>query len=169
MCLERETQETVSLSFFRIRAGWLVGETHSPDLALATLSREIKFNDFVRPVCVPNSATFPDHPAEGSGEDMMAFVAGWGAAYSTCDTNDYGPTPHTQCKFPFVFKGKEYKRYSTCCLSFCFQAFQVETLKPISSCSTSRPPSAHNKVCRQFFRWSKKVDPKFDEHDSKKV
>ena len=37
------------------------------------------------------------------------------------------------------------------------------------SCSTSPPPSAHNKVCRQFFRWAKKKDPDFNEHDFKKV
>ena len=99
-------ENTGNSLFFRIRAGWVLGETHSPDLALVTLSRKIEFNAFVCPVCVPNSDRFPDHPAEGSGENMMAFVAGWGAAFSTCDTNDYGPTPHTQCKFPFVFKGR---------------------------------------------------------------
>ena len=95
----------------RIRAGWVVGGAYSPDIAMVTLKRKVKFNDFVGPVCVPDSSEFPDHPADGSGKQIMAFVAGWGVSYSTCDTNDYGPTPHTQCKFPFIFKKKKYDRY----------------------------------------------------------
>ena len=94
----------------RIRAGWVVGETYSPDFAMMTLNRKVMFSNFVGPVCVPDSPEFPDHPTDGSGEKMMAFVAGWGAGYSACDTNDYGPTPHTQCKFPFIFKKKKFDR-----------------------------------------------------------
>ena len=94
----------------RIRAGWELGQTYSPDFAMVTLNREVKFSDNVRPICVPDSSKFPDHPADGSDEMMMAFVAGWGASFSTCDTNDYGPTPHTQCKFPFIFKNKKHDR-----------------------------------------------------------
>ena len=94
----------------RIRAGWELGQTYSPDFAMVTLNREVTFSDNVRPICVPDSSKFPDHPADGSDEKMMAFVAGWGASFSTCDTNDYGPTPHTQCKFPFIFKNKKHDR-----------------------------------------------------------
>ena len=101
------------IPFFRIRAGYDFGQTYGPDLAMLTLDRKVTFSDYVGPVCVPDSVEFPDHPTDGSGEHMMAFVAGWGASYSTCDSNDYGPMPHTQCKFPFIFKGKTYDRYSS--------------------------------------------------------
>ena len=37
---------------------------------------------------------------------LQAYVAGWGADNSQCDSNDSGPSPHTMCKFPFVYKGK---------------------------------------------------------------
>ena len=37
---------------------------------------------------------------------LEAYVAGWGADNSQCDSNDFGPSPHTMCKFPFVYKGK---------------------------------------------------------------
>ena len=37
---------------------------------------------------------------------LQAYVAGWGADNSQCDSNDFGPSPHTMCKFPFVYKGK---------------------------------------------------------------
>ena len=77
---------------------------------MVTLNREVKFSYNVRPIWVPDSSKFPDHPADGSGERMMAFVAGWGSSFDKCDTNDYGPTPYTQCKFPFIFKKKKYDR-----------------------------------------------------------
>ena len=94
----------------RIRAGWDLRKGGGPDIAIVTLNSEVKWSDHVRPICVPNSPKFPDHPADRSSEQMMAFVAGWGASFRTCDTTEFGPAPHTQCKFPFIFKNKKYSR-----------------------------------------------------------
>ena len=69
-------------------------------------------------------------------------MAGWGAAFSQCDSNMFGPSPHTMCKFPFVYKGKVHKE-----------------------CIKGPPPSADNKVCQQFFKWLKKADKSYDYSD----
>ena len=37
---------------------------------------------------------------------INAYVAGWGASSSQCDSNEHGPTPHRACKFPFIWNGK---------------------------------------------------------------
>ena len=42
-------------------------------------------------------------------------------------------------------------------------------LSTFKSCSTSPPPSAKNRVCKQFFRWAKRRDPSVNEHDFEKV
>ena len=42
---------------------------------------------------------------------IHAYVAGWGATSSQCDSNDNGPSPHKMCKFPFVWKGIVNKIY----------------------------------------------------------
>ena len=36
---------------------------------------------------------------------IHAYVAGWGATFSQCDSNENGPAPHKKCKFPFIWKG----------------------------------------------------------------
>ena len=40
------------------------------------------------------------------------YVAGWGRTKNypnSCFTNDFGPTRHTQCMFPFIYNGKKHK------------------------------------------------------------
>ena len=48
---------------------------------------------------------------------IHAYVAGWGATSSQCDSNDNGPSPHKMCKFPFVWKGIVNKIYHH--INFC--------------------------------------------------
>ena len=45
----------VSSSPVSIRSGWVFGETFSPDIAIARLSRRVKFGEYVSPICVPAS------------------------------------------------------------------------------------------------------------------
>ena len=85
----------------RIRPGWVAGESFSPDLAIVELNRRIEqfVPNMINPICVPTSEAFKDRPKD-------AYVGGWGAERFRCDTNDFGPNPHTMCKFPFVFKAQ---------------------------------------------------------------
>ncbi len=86
--------------------------TYKPDLALVTTTEPFRFSETVGPVCVPSSLEFHDHPAESEEEeDMMSYVAGWGAQFSFCDTNGFGPQPHTMCKFPFSHGGEAHDRH----------------------------------------------------------
>ena len=39
-------------------------------------------------------------------------VAGWGAAQFSCDTDDFGPSPHSMCNFPFLHKGEMHRKCS---------------------------------------------------------
>lgn len=119
-----------------IRAGWILGETFSPDLALVELGRSVKFiREAIVPICVPDSTHFHDRPKEGGrGEEMKVYVAGWGASSSQCDSNNHGPDPHTMCKFPFQYNGQVY-----------------------SQCTRIPPPSSKNKVCQQFFDWAASI------------
>jgi hypothetical protein len=130
------------------------------------MSTEFKFSEAVGPICVPDTPKFMDRPASEKDKDMRAFVAGWGATFSTCDTNRNGPMPHTQCKFPFKFQGKTYDRLVSIRPYQCQNFFHL--IVP-NRCSKKPPPSAHNKICQQFFRWAKKEDPEFNMHNFNKV
>ncbi|TRY62920.1 hypothetical protein TCAL_02031 [Tigriopus californicus] len=116
----------------KIRAGWYFGKTFSPDLALAKLDRDVVFSASVFPICIPIANDFPD--ISNRDQKLQAFVAGWGAVYSQCDTNDQGPSPHTMCKFPFVYQGMVHHQ-----------------------CAQMPPPSHDNPVCQQFLRWHSRV------------
>ena len=132
--------------FFRIRSGWIFAKTFTPDLALVKVGRKIEFKrGIVAPVCLPPGPHYPDHPSR-SGKVFKAYVAGWGAEYSQCDSNLFGPSPHTMCKFPFVYNGILHK-----------------------SCAHIPPPSSDNEVCKQFHAWAKGKDPNFDPNDRSKV
>lgn len=119
------------LMIFRLNPGFYldmdkrVGESMYPDLALVKLAQKVKFIPYlINPICVPPTPDFDDMPSD-------AFVGGWGADSFACGTNENGPNPHTQCKFPFTFKG---------------QVFQ--------SCTRMPTPSSHNHVCQELFRWA---------------
>ena len=60
------------------------------------------------------------------------LVAGWGAAQFSCDTDDFGPSPHSMCNFPFLHKGEMHRK-----------------------CSHTPTPGADNPVCAQFYAWAK--------------
>jgi len=73
----------------------------SHDIALIELSKEIVISERVSPICLPPADDFADH---GAG-----IVAGWGLLKSeqkSCYTDQYGPSPFSQCRFPFRWKGK---------------------------------------------------------------
>ena len=77
---------------FRIREGWVIGKGFSPDLSLAKLNRPVKFApNVIAPICMPTE----EITDKALKENMPVFVAGWGAQFSACDTNDSGPSPNT--------------------------------------------------------------------------
>ena len=45
----------------------------------------------VAPICIPTE----QHTMTALKEKSPVFVAGWGASFSACDTNDSGPSPNT--------------------------------------------------------------------------
>ena len=62
-----------------------------------------------------------------------AYVSGWGLGHYSCNTNDFGPNPHTMCKFPFVHNEQVHEK-----------------------CTTLPTPASDNPVCKQLFKWAKK-------------
>ena len=100
------------------------------DLALLKLSRSIQLSNRyktslirIEPICLPMGKNFPD--ARGK-----AYVAGWGEELPPdCLTDNYGPSPFTQCKFPFMVGNLE-----------------------VQGCSHGNTPTAANKLCRQLKR-----------------
>ena len=96
----------LNLNFSQINSiapGWVLFETFNPDLAIVELDRRVEFvQGLIGPICVPPTNEFKDKPSD-------AYVGGWGASHSDCDTNDFGPSPHTMCKLPFKYKG--YKKF----------------------------------------------------------
>ena len=112
--------------YIRIKPGWVVFESFNPDLAIVELNRRVNFvPDLINPICVPPTNKFNDIVKD-------AYVGGWGASQFSCDTNHFGPNPHTMCKFPFVHNGQVHQR-----------------------CAKIPTPAAHNPVCAQLFRWAK--------------
>ena len=111
----------------RIAPGWNYhNNILTPDLAIVELSQRVEFiSNMISPICVPTTPRFNDRPKQ-------AYVAGWGAAQFSCDTNDFGPSPHTMCNFPYVHNGEMH-----------------------SKCSHTPTPGADNPVCAQFFAWAK--------------
>ena len=64
--------------------------------------------------------------------DLFYLVIGWGYNGNQCDTNDNGPNPNTQCKFPFMYNGE----------------LQRECVK-------TSTPAAENLICTELFNWAK--------------
>ena len=88
-----------------------------------------------------------DTPKDDWSSGMKAFVSGWGAGFSQCDSDLVGPSPHAICKFPFRYNGRTYKK-----------------------CARIPPPSNDNKVCKQFLHWAEEHKPEgFDQTDSDQV
>ena len=115
------------------------------------LNKRVEFSKEVAPICLPTpDMNFPDIPGQapsakgGKNGTFVGYVAGWGAAFSQCDSDDFGPSPHTPCKFPFVYKGQTYE-----------------------DCSKDPPPSSGSKICHQFFRWLKQADKQAPADDNK--
>ena len=75
-----------------------------------------------------------------SHPELKAFVAGWGFdsyGIKKCDTNEFGPSPHSVCSFSFRIGDDTY-----------------------SGCTKTPSPSGRHPVCQEFFKWaaSKKLD-----------
>ena len=64
--------------------------------------------------------------------DLFYLVVGWGAEQYQCDTNDNGPNPNTQCKFPFMYNGEVQRE-----------------------CVKTSTPAAQNLICTELFNWAK--------------
>merc|ERR1712037_206862 len=98
-------------------------------MAIVELNRKVEFiPDMVSPICVPLTEMFDDRPKE-------AYVAGWGYDQYHCDTNDNGPNPHTQCKFPFIYNGEVQRK-----------------------CAKTSTPAAENPICKELFNWAKYLE-----------
>ena len=110
-----------------------------PDLGLVRVDRKIKFKGGrVSPICLP-TPDVKDLPTE-SDPELKVYVAGWGKTApgtghpdgdAYCDTNEFGPAPHSICSFPFNFDGDTYDR-----------------------CTKIPTPSYHHPVCKRFFKWA---------------
>ena len=115
-------------TFNRIAPGWYMAG--SPDLAIVELNRRVEFvPNFINPICVPSTPRFNDRPKN-------VYTGGWGTnqfSPTICSTNDFGPNPHTMCKFPFVYGGHVH-----------------------NGCSHFPTPAANNPICNQFFAWAKR-------------
>ena len=105
----------------------------TPDIGIVELRNEVRFvEDVIQPICVPPSRGFKDRPQFG-------YVSGWGADnLGACDTNSNGPSPHTKCKFPFVYEREDGSK------------------EIFSACAKHETPSIKNPICRQFFAWVEK-------------
>ncbi len=89
------------------------------DLALLKVDRDFVFSDRVRPICMPLGPRFPDNR-------KGAHVAGWGHVKNrACHTGEAGPTPFTQCAFPFRWRNETH-----------------------AACAKTPTPSADNPLCR---------------------
>ena len=64
--------------------------------------------------------------------DLFYLVIGWGADQYQCDTNDNGPNPNTQCKFPFMYNGEVQRK-----------------------CAKTSTPASENPLCIELFNWAK--------------
>lgn len=58
------------------------GDPIKNDVALLRLSKEVDFNQYVKPICLPYGRHFPD--GKGSG-----FVAGWGASHDRKESRPF--------------------------------------------------------------------------------
>jgi len=114
-----------------IRDGWVFNKGFSPDLSMAKLSRPVTFKtNVVAPICIPSEQDTMDTIKERN----KVYIAGWGAQFSACDTNENGPSPNTMCKFPFEHNGKKY-----------------------DFCTHDPNPAEMNPICKKFLEWSTMV------------
>jgi len=121
-----------------VRAGWSLRGSKSPHLALIELNRYVKFQPgFISPICLP-SGNVQDKPTKEN--PIHAYVAGWGAGNSQCDSDDNGPSPHRMCKEPFIWKGKLH-----------------------TGCIYDETPAAKSKVCKIFLDHYIKPNRRYDD------
>jgi len=115
-----------------IRHGWVFSKGFSPDLSMAKLTRPVTFKTHVvAPICLPTETDTINVLKERN----KVYIAGWGAQFSSCDTNDSGPTPNTMCKFPFEHNGKKY-----------------------DFCTHDPTPAEVDPICKKFIQWSKSAN-----------
>ena len=77
----------------------------------------------ILPICWSNS--LPDNIVDG-GEHV--YVAGWGSTQDVeCNTNEFGPSPFSKCKFPFDYKNMTFNH-----------------------CVRSSTPTTGNALCRKL-------------------
>lgn len=123
---QNDYQVNVTFSRFSVPIEYLDSYV-SPDIGIIELKKAVNFvSNLVGPICMPPSSRFKDRPRN-------AFVGGWGANYAYCSTNKDGPNPHTQCKFPFKYKGQVF-----------------------SQCTRLPTPTSDNPICKQLYAWSSK-------------
>jgi len=115
-----------------IRNGWVFNVGFSPDLSMAKLKKPVIFKPHViAPICMPTE----EDTENTMKERNKVYIAGWGAQFSACDTNDSGPMPNTMCKFPFVHNGKTH-----------------------DFCTHEPTPAETDPICKKFIEWSKQVN-----------
>ena len=101
------------------------------DLALLRVEgKPIQFTDEIMPICLPKSKRFPD----SSG---YVNVAGWGLQHESqkrfekCKTGEHGPSPFSNCKFPFKTPGLQFSNFD---------------------CLKSQSPILENPICMELYR-----------------
>ena len=113
------------------------------DVALLKLNEKVPPD--VHPICLPGKNFLYE------GGD--AFTAGWGKLEPTrnreslnkCRTSSLGPAPFSECRFPFSYKGRSYKK----CINFiqppgssvpvCDQLYKTKNFR-------SKPPKGFDKI-----------------------
>ena len=99
------------------------------------------FSNRVRPICLPLGAKFPDSGGH------RGFVAGWGHVRNKeCHTDAQGPSPYTQCAFPFMHRNKTYNQCSTDPTPSADDPVCVAYEKATGSTLLSGDPSAHVEI-----------------------
>ena len=78
-------------------------ETNDNDIAIIKLENHAAFNDWVKPICLPD----PD----SNYEDKAAVATGWGALYSNPDPDQYYHGP-VHPDYLHKVKSQHLKRYS---------------------------------------------------------
>ncbi len=80
-------------------------------LFLHRSAKPFKFSEKVAPICLPPLPASVKAGSDSSSSSPLwgknGYVAGWGLTRNEdCFTDNYGPSRHSRCRFPFFAQGK---------------------------------------------------------------